>query len=469
MQNTKLYLLLQSFSPQEIQRFQLYLQSPFFNTDTSLFNLFEIIRPYLHSRNYEIPEAEIIWIKLSGNKKYNNLQFNKHCSYLYQYAVDFISLHQLKNKTNALPLQYLQILNQRRLTDLFSFHADRLKPLLTAKNEDLDLLFVERFSFHQQINLHQEILQSRQQQLNTADVLHSLEEFYMYEKLKYWSAANHYKNLFDEPVTIQWEEFLMKWINETSIKNEWIEIYRQILLMQLNNDTQPHYEWLKRILFKPKNNLNKITQKEILLFLINYCIAQINSSNTKYYEELFQIYKLALKQQLLIQKKVMSPWDFKNIISVALQLQEIKWTEKFIKTYSLLLPKDELNNAYNYNLAKVFFIQKKYKESLQLLQQVAYTDLFYQLDIKVMQAKTMYELNEWDTLDDLLISLKKMLTRKRKLSAHYQNIYRKFTIYFQPLLKSISKKEASAIIKKLELDTQVPDKNWLMEKLNSLQ
>lgn len=468
MQNTKLYLLLQSFSPQEIQRFQLYLKSPFFNTDNSLFDLFETIRPYLHSRNHEIPEANIIWATWKNNVKFNNLQFNKHCSYLYQYAIDFISLHQLKNKTNALPIQFLQLLNQRRLTGLFEFHAARLKPQLNKNKEDLDLQFIERFNYHQQINLHQEILQSRQQQLNTSDVLNSLEEFYIYEKLKYWSAANHYKKLFDEPVTIQWEDFLLNWINESSLKNEYIEIYRQILLMQLSADTQPHYEWLKQILLKSKNNLNKITQKEILLFLINYCIAQINSSNTKYYEELFKIYKLALKQQLLIQKKVMSPWDFKNIISVALQLQEISWTEKFIKTYSLLLPKDELNNAYNYNLAKVFFIQKKYKESLQLLQQVAYTDLFYQLDIKVMQAKTMYELNEWDTLEDLINNLKKMLTRKRKLSAHYQNIYRKFTIYFQPLLKSISKKEAQAILKKLELDTQVPDKNWLIEKLNSI-
>ncbi|MFM2226610.1 MAG: hypothetical protein RJA07_2812 [Bacteroidota bacterium] len=464
MQNTKLYQLLKSFSPQEIQRFQLYLQSPFFNTDISIFNLFEIIRPYLHSRNTNIPEAEIIGKKLNKSKQFNNLKFNKQSSYLYQYAIDFISLHQLKNKTNALPIQYLQILNQRRLTDLFSFHAEKTKLTIHKKNEDLDCSFIENFKLQQQINNYQELLQSRQQQLNTADVLQTLEDFYLYEKLKYWSAAKHYKNLFDQPVNIQWEDFLLSWINKNPSDNEWIEINRQILLLQSSVDKQPHYQWLKKVLVEQENSLNKTSQKEVLLFLINYCIEQINSSNTEFYKELFQLYKLALKRKLLIQKKLMSPWDFKNIVSVALQLQEINWTEKFIKTYNTHLPNEELSNAYNYNLAKVFFIQKKYKESLQLLQQVAYTDLFYQLDIKVMQTKTLYELNEWQTLDDLINSLKKLIKRKQKLSVHYQSVYRKFITYLQQLLKTKSKKEAAIIIKKLEFDTQVPDKNWLMEK-----
>jgi hypothetical protein len=234
--------------------------------------------------------------------------------------------------------------------------------------------------------------------------------------------------------------------------------------MQTADDTYLHYVWLKKKLISSKKNIDKITQKEIYLFLVNYCISKINESDTNFYVEIFQLYQFAIKHHLLIQKKALSPWDFKNIITVALHLKEIKWAEKFIKTYSINLPIEEKNNAYNYNLAKVFFIQQKYNESLKLLQQVAYTDLFYQLDIKVMQAKTLYELNELETLNDLMVSLKKLIVRKRKLSTHYQTIYRKFIFYLQKLLKIDSKKERELLIQQLTNDKQVPDKNWLIEK-----
>jgi hypothetical protein len=366
--------------------------------------------------------------------------------------------------SNALSLEYLKLLNERRLPDLFAFHANKVKISIDKNIDNLEDSFFEKFIFQQQISAYQEIKESRQQQLNTAEVLTSLEDFYVYQKLKYWSAANHYKNLFDQEVVIQWEDFLLDWIKKNENKNIAIEIYRQIILMQTADDTYLHYVWLKKKLISSKKNIDKITQKEIYLFLVNYCISKINESDTNFYVEIFQLYQFAIKHHLLIQKKALSPWDFKNIITVALHLKEIKWAEKFIKTYSINLPIEEKNNAYNYNLAKVFFIQQKYNESLKLLQQVAYTDLFYQLDIKVMQAKTLYELNELETLNDLMVSLKKLIVRKRKLSTHYQTIYRKFIFYLQKLLKIDSKKERELLIQQLTNDKQVPDKNWLIEK-----
>ena len=480
MQNTKLILLLQSFSPQEIQRFQLYLKSPFFNMDEIIFQLFEAIRPFLHSRNKEIPTPQNVWEKMTQpvkkssstlvqkrSERFNNLQFNKHCSYLYQYAADFIALHQLKTKTNAIPLQYLQYINERNLNNLFTYHAEKLQPIIEQQNENWDIHFAENFIMQQHLHQHHEQMQSRKKQLNTAEVLNKLDDLYLYEKLKYWCAANHYKKLFDQPVTILWEDFLLQWLPENKQKNI-AEIYRQVLLMQVSGNAALHYKNLKNALLETKVRQNKITQKEIYSFLIIYCIEKINQGNSDFYKEIFTLYKHAIKEQLLIQKKLMSPWDFKNIITVALQQNEINWAEKFIKSYSAFLPKDEMKNAYNYNLAKVFFMQKKYNESLKLLQQVAYTDLFYQLDIKLMQTKTLFELQEWETLDDLILSFKKLLARKRRLSKHYQTIYKKFLSYLQKLLNTKLKKDAAIVLKQLATDTQVPDKNWIEEKLKAI-
>jgi hypothetical protein len=98
---------------------------------------------------------------------------------------------------------------------------------------------------------------------------------------------------------------------------------------------------------------------------------------------------------------------------------------------------------------------------------VAYTDIFYQLDIKILQAKTLFELNESDTLDDLMVSFTKLLNRKRKLSNHYQKRYKRFINYLQKILKVESEAKINTLILQLENDNEVPDRNWLLEKIKS--
>jgi hypothetical protein len=83
-----------------------------------------------------------------------------------------------------------------------------------------------------------------------------------------------------------------------------------------------------------------------------------------------------------------------------------------------------------------------------------------------MQAKTLYELNELDTLDDLISSFKKLLSRKRSLSKHYQIFYKNFLIYLQKILLINNKKGIQLAITQLNTDINVPDKNWLIEKLD---
>lgn len=472
MHNSKLISLIKTFSPQEIHRFRLYLQSPYHNNNLLYYELFEAIRPYLHSRNKVELIGENVFkslpktIKSKFTVKFNNLQFNLWCSALYKLAADFVVLNQSEINSNDFSLKYLQILNQRKLTDLFQYHAQKTKQLIET-SIDSTSKYYDEFFLQQQINAYQEILQSRTEPRNTANVLTSLENFYLHHKLKYWSAVLHYKKMFDQPVQILWEDFLLDYLKENKMVDEQIEIDRQILLLEQSADAKPYYQWLKAKLLLAKNKLPVASKKEIYLFLINYCIAQINLGDVNFYKEIFEIYQLGLQQKLLIQQKTISPWDFKNIVTVALHQKEIDWAENFIKNYSSYLPKEESENAYNYNLARVFFIQKKYSDSLRLSQQVAYTDIFYQLDIKLMQAKTLYELNELDTLNDLISSFRKMINRKQRLSTNYQIIYRQFLLYLQKLLNVNKKKEVPVIIKELNADTQVPDKTWLTEKLLS--
>jgi len=151
-----------------------------------------------------------------------------------------------------------------------------------------------------------------------------------------------------------------------------------------------------------------------------------------------------------------------------LRLHEYKWVENFIKKYNPFLPVNEQENAYTFNMARVFFFQKKYDQVLNLLQQVEYNDVFYMLDAKLTLIKTFYELEENDSLDALLDSFTMLLRRKKLISQQYRNIYTKFAFYVKKMLRYTDKSKLKALQLEIHDAKNVADLGWLKEKIDEL-
>lgn len=101
----------------------------------------------------------------------------------------------------------------------------------------------------------------------------------------------------------------------------------------------------------------------------------------------------------------LSPWDFRNIVVLGLRLGETDWVENFINTHKNFIPEAMRANAVSFNLAQVYFYQKKYEKVMVLLQKVEYEDLTYNLNSKSLLLIAYYELQEIETLHSLLIAL----------------------------------------------------------------
>jgi hypothetical protein len=158
------------------------------------------------------------------------------------------------------------------------------------------------------------------------------------------------------------------------------------------------------------------------------------------------------------------------MVTVALRANEGKWTEKFITSYKNRIPKADRSNAYTFNLARLYFYQKKFDKVLVLLQDVNYSDIFYQLDSKTTLMKTYYELGEYLPLMALKESFRILLRRKKLISEQNRINYMNFIRYTLKLYRADVKNVPA--IKALETDisasTNVADKTWLLEKVNEL-
>jgi hypothetical protein len=234
---------------------------------------------------------------------------------------------------------------------------------------------------------------------------------------------------------------------------------------------EEHFKELKTLLAAHYTLFPRQQARNLYAFAINYCIRKINGGNLGYVPELLATYRQMLNAGLMFdEENMLSQFDYKNIVSVGLRADEMNWTEKFITDYKNSIPKASRQNAYTFNLAKLYFAKRKFDNVLPLLQDVVYSDIFYQLDSKTTLMKTYYELGEYLPMMGLKESFRILLRRKKLISAQNRVNYTNFMRFTMQLFRIDVKdtKKLQELNKSITSSTNVADKGWLLEKLAEL-
>ncbi len=256
------------------------------------------------------------------------------------------------------------------------------------------------------------------------------------------------------------------------------EIYYRIFRLLESNATDG-YDSLKKMVGEREGSLQKKDLQIIYNYLQNFCIGQINVGNSDFLKELLDTYKSQLQQGLLMVNGYLPEWHFKNIVTTGLRLNEHKWVKSFIEGYRSSLAPGVRKNAYSYNLAAFYYHLKRYDDVLELLVQVEYTDLRYNLDAKSLLLRTYYDLEEEDALLALTDAFRQYLKRNRSLTDFqkkgYYNLL-KFTrsAFRLKLNKGFVKEEKwlqdyKKLWDKVEQAETIFNRGWIKRKLGSLQ
>jgi hypothetical protein len=247
-------------------------------------------------------------------------------------------------------------------------------------------------------------------------------------------------------------------------------VYAKLLRLFTNPSDENNYFSLRQLV--SENNLlfptNELT--EIYSIIINYATIQINTGNNKFLEDLFEFYREVVSQNILLEANSFSPWHFRNIVVIGLRLKEFSWIEQFIHAYSPLLPESQRENSLTFNLASLYFYQKKYDLVIKTLQSVEYDDYTYNLNSKTILICTYYDTGETDALFFLLDSFRAFLNRNNNIPEDRKNLYRNFISFSKKIAKLAPKDEKSKqkLILALEQTKNVASKSWLLEKLAEL-
>lgn len=472
MRNSKLYSILEYFNKYEQNKLRKYLMSPYFNKHEVIINLFESLINYINTEFEGEILKEDLWETLYQGEDFDDVRYRKHCSDLLKLVEGFLAQQTYEENPIHQATYLIEAVGKKKMEKLFNSSMKSARRLSEQQLHKPASFYFYQYQIEKNYNDLSQHEFKRAKKSNVEEILNNLDNFFIAEKLKWYSSVlsqqfvmpHEYKLLFIEEIISHIKKIKYK---ETPP----ISIYYQIYLTLIEEEKIEHYFNLKKLLSIHGLEFPLFEAKRIYDSALNYCIRKINKGKFDFLKELFDLYVDLLKKEIIYTDGKLSPWDFKNIVSCSLNLRKFDWTENFINSYNKYLPDEFRENAVSFNLAQLYFYQKNYEKVVPLLHTVEYEDFSYNLNSKSILLMTYYEVDEIEPLYSLMESFRAYLNRHKNFPIERRKIYTNL-IKFTKKLTRIEPRDSSAL-KKLKEDVEktkvLYSKKWLLEKIAELE
>lgn len=475
MKKTKLEELISSLSRYEVIAFRDFLNSPFFNKNEELLPYFNWLVQGKQNTNNERETGEI---SLYSNKKDGGRKTIDLTYLLVLLMEEFFSVNSMRKDGLKKKIKLLSEASERGMERVLKSAKTDVEVIVEKAGYRDHQYYHDHFIYMNELDRHF----SRQARIERDKSLQlkadSLDIFYLSQKLKDSCEMMNRQMIMQEKFDFHFLDILLDYVSKNMISySEYpaIVIYHTILKLFKHSETPQHLTELLELIEKSSTIFRKEELRDLYGYAQNYCIRRINAGEEIYFDALFDIYKLLLEQEVILQNGKLMQFDYKNIVSVALRLGEKHWALKFIKDYKDKIQEDLRENAYNYNLANYFYETKEFKKAIKLLQKVDMGDVYYVLDSRTLLMKMYFELEEDAPFTAQISAFKMYLRRNKLISAQNITLYSNLIKYAKKVydLRALPRyRKKAAFVKTIHKlrehissSKSVANSKWLLEKL----
>lgn len=478
MKDRKITAALIQLSVYELNSFNKYVNSPYFNVNESISKYLELILDWIKkgNTNDDVPNEEL-WNKVYGDIPYQNQKFLKLNSDLVKLLEDFLAQqeydHMLSLRTNL----KLEGVRKRGIEKLYNGIIGELERLEKMEvNQSVEYYYtkyqIERGLFNlktenEKKNAKFEI----ETELNINKISENLDYFYIAEKLRLYCTLLSWKKMYQLDIEMEHMDWVLTLAKDDKMESvPPIQLYDKMQKTYVDGDNTSHYYELRQMMKKYIHLFPKEEVKEIYSTAISYCVNKGNKNVVEFHSETFTIYKEAIEKDIISINNEISPTTFRNIVPIALRVGEFEWAENFIFEYSKYIDEKYRANAVEFSLARLEFYRKDFNKVLDHLNKVTYEDVWYNLGSKSLLIFTYYELDETDALESLLQAFKMYIRREKSLTIDRKDTYLNLIKFTLNLMKLTYKDKDKLTKLKTEITNTkgVVSKPWLLEKIDIL-
>ena len=418
---------------------------------------------------------EQIWKKLFGKESFSDVRFRKLGSDLLKLVEGYLSQEIYDENLLYQSSNLIEAVSRKKIDKLYNSSVRNAQ--LTSEQRLLRPASYYYYQYLIEKNYYDlmDVDLKRSEKSNVEKIINSLDEFYLAEKLKWYSSLLSRQNLVSHEYELLFIDEIIAHVKKYEYKNvPPVSVYFQAFLTQSENEDEQHYY---NLIAELNRNIDYIPKKELYhlyTYAINYCISKVNKGKPEFLREFLNLVKHSLDNDILISESEsgdLNPWHFKNTVLIALRLGEYDWTEKFIKNFRDKLPEESRENAVSYNLALVYFYQKKYDKVIGQLSEVEYEDLSYNLGSKSMLIAIYYEQDEFEALLSLADTFKTYLNRHKDINEKMRQNYLNYIHFVRKLTKIMpgDNKAVEQLKQEIKDNKGVASEKWLLEKLAELE
>ncbi|MFK7904197.1 MAG: hypothetical protein AB8B69_03685 [Chitinophagales bacterium] len=472
MQNTKFFALLQTLSKAEFKTFRKFVASPYYCTNPKAVQLLDYLQksfPNLSTPAKRLTK-ERVYSHLYPNESYKEIKLQQLASQLVKLVEQFWVVESKGRGRGDYDLQLAKAYRERG----FGHYWEKQLQVFGGQLKEEVMEFGRRayFDLQAQIEVHEQIEEAelRNREPNLQEVSDALDVFYWGNKLRYYCKALNYQRFQSQPY--EWEmmeEVLEKVKGKDFAGFPAIQIYYQAAMSLRVPKEEAYFRELYRLLQEYKQKIHRSELQDMLVLARNYCIFQLNQGNRSYLRTIFEVYGFEIGEGLVLKEGNIPNATYKNIVTTALLLKELKWLEVFLYDFEEAVS----DEAFYYNLARLRFQQEEYEESIHLLQLVEYKEVLLLLSSKALMLQSYYErcceypdsFEVGEQLEQYLHSFTTFLNRKKQQLTNHYIYYVNLVELVKGLWECENVEELETLDSKVDGMRQVAEKVWLMDKI----
>ncbi len=480
MYRSSLLKAVKTLDKKESKSFLQYLKSPLFNRHEKLLGLYELIIAQSPGFDKHL-EKEKLFAELYPEKAFSEESLRNLASDLLEHLEKYLCWLEVQEEEE---LGDRLLLRQLKKRELHSRFFSRFKKIFKRRKrkglrdvqwfDDDHRLLTELNEVHSHRN---DADYDRSLQLRS----NQLDHHYLALKLSLSCEMINRKNVFNKQLQARLLNPLLREIEselEYYKKIPAIYLYYLVLMTLMEPEEPKHYNLLVTQLHTQIHFFSKAEGRALYKYAQNYCIKNINQGDNAYLASLLGLYKRLLGSQLILENGRISDSDYRNIVTVGLRLREFDWVEEFIHKYENYLGKEQRANAYSYNLAAYFYERADYAKAQELLNKLAFSNVFYSLGVRSLLLKIYFDTRESEALFSLIKSFKTYLRRNKQLSKYQVTIYSNLLKFSQQAARlqqnreliedSELKKAVKGLLKDIEKTREIANINWLQGAVKGL-
>jgi hypothetical protein len=465
MQQSKAIALLRCLTAKEIRRFDDFMQSPYFDVPQEVRAVWRVLLPLAPAfPDADIDRLQIVAAAFPGRPLPSDNEISKLLTHLLQLAEQFIAVEDLRRTPADSEWRVLAAYHRYGLEKNFQGSLRRAQRMLAdMPHRDEQWLHLQfavtgieaRNQVHNQARTPDQHLQ------RMAD---TLDDYYLSTRLRLSCELVNRQTIISSDAQTPLPAFAQLLLSASATSTTpSVQVYAQLLRLLTEGEDTRHFARLLTQIDTHRAILSPDELRELYSYAQNYCIRRIRLGESDFLRALFDIYALLIRDGALLENGELSPWKYKNIASVGLQLGEFDWVEDFVTRYRPALPEAFRDNAYAYNLADLAYHRGDYAAAQRQLVQVEFSDVFYSLGTRKILLKIYYEQGDTEPLLSLIQAFRVYLRRNKLISEINRKSYTHFLHIVHQLWKAQHSTEdrRAALLALIDSTQPLVEEAWL--------